>query len=158
MSRLFISSVKYGNFTHHVVGSFSTRKEDFRIRWACSMKPLDCGWQVVVCLCLIPRRFVNASNYFEQNYLPLSVTTSLGTPNLIIKCYSMDFSIGTESLNATGVVIIKPGPRSLMVSMYLFSRDAWSSSTRSMCIISNRPGLLNKLLNVLRLCRESLHV
>ena len=85
----------------------------------------------MVCLCLIPRRFVNASNICEQNSLPLSVTISLGTPNLAIKCSSMDSSTVTESLDAIGVVIRKPEPRSLMVSMYLFSREVGSGPTRS---------------------------
>ena len=112
----------------------------------------------MVCLCLIPRRFVKASNICEQNSLTLSVTISLGTLNLAIKCSSMDSGAVNESLDAIGVVIRKPEPRSLMVSMYLFSREVWSGPTRSMCIISNRPGLLGKLLNVWRLCREILHV
>ena len=111
-----------------------------------------------MCLCLITRRFVSTSNICEQNSLPLSVTISLGTPNLATKCSSMDSSTVTESLNAIGIVIRKPTPRFHMVSMYLFSCQAGSGSTRSMCIISNRPGLFGKLLNVLQLCREILHV
>ena len=118
------------------------------------MKSLGCEWQAVVCLFLIPRGFVNASNICEQNPLPLSVTISVGTPNLAIKCSSVDYSTVTASLDAIGVIIRKPESRSLMVSMYLFSREAGSSPTRSMCILSNRPGLLGKLLNVLRLCRK----
>ena len=102
----------------------------------------------MVCLCLIPRRSVNASYMCEQNSLPLSIKISLGTPNEAIKCSPIDSSTVAESLDATGVVIRKPEPRSLIVSMYLFSREAGSGPTRSMCTISNRPGLLGKLLNV----------
>ena len=112
----------------------------------------------MVYLCVIARRSVNASNISEQNSLTLVITISLGTPNLAIKCSSIDTKAVAESLDAIGVVIRKPEPRSLMVSMYLFSREVGSGPTRSMCIISNRPGLLGKLLNVWRLCREILHV
>ena len=106
----------------------------------------------MVCLCSIPSRFVNASKICEQNSLSLSVTTSLGTPKIFIKCSSMDFCTVPQSLDTIGVIIRKPEPRSLMLSKYLCSREAGSGQTRFLCIIFICLWLLGKLLIVWRLC------
>ena len=60
----------------------------------------------------------------------------------------MDSSTVAESLDIIGVVIRKSKPRSLIVSIYLFFREAGSDPNSSIGNISNRSGLLGKLHSV----------